>query len=93
MILLIWSIYVIFAGKYQLAKYYGVTGGAARFCGVFNLLVSLGLVGALIPIREPLINFGVQLALIVIVGLLAVAIHGNDFKKPTDSEGKQGNRI
>ena len=88
MILLIWSIYVILAGKYQLAKYYGVTGGTARLCGVFNLLVSLGLVGALIPIQEPFVNFGVQLALIVIIGLLAVTIHGNDFKKPTSPEGE-----
>ena len=87
MILLIWSIYVIFAGKYQLAKHCGVTGGFARLCGVFNLLVALGIVGALIPIQEPLLNFGIQLLMIVVVGLLAVAVHGNDFKKPAGPDG------
>ncbi|MDX1486697.1 MAG: hypothetical protein R3268_00750 [Acidiferrobacterales bacterium] len=84
MILFIWSVYVIFAGKYQLAKHYGVTGGAARLCGGFNLLVSLGLVGAIIPIADPLINFGVQFGMIVVIGFLAVAIHGNDFAKPRE---------
>ncbi len=79
MILLIWSIYVISVGKYQLASNYGVTGGAARLCGIFNLLVSLGLIGSLIPVDNLIISFLIQLGLIIIVGLVVVSIHGNDF--------------
>ena len=81
MLLLIWSIYVIAVGKYQLSWHYGVTGVAARFCGFFNLLVSLGVVSAFIPVSNPIASLLIQFGLIIIVGVLAVTIHGNDFKK------------
>jgi hypothetical protein len=49
--------------------------------------VSLGIIRALIPIRNPIGSLAVQLALIVGVGLLAVTINGNDFPKPKNVEG------
>jgi hypothetical protein len=87
MILLIWSIYILIAGKLQISKTYGVRGGIARIVGAFYLLISLGLVGNVIPlpIQEPvqniLVTFGIQLVLIIIAPIIAVAIHGNDFAK------------
>jgi hypothetical protein len=87
MILLIWSIYILISGKLQISRTYGVKGGIARFIGAFYLLISLGLVGAVIPlpIKDPiqnmLVSFGIQLFLIIIAPLIAVSIHGNDFAK------------
>jgi len=90
MILLIWSIYVIVTKKYQISGSIGVKGKTAVICGVFNLLVALGLMGAIIPIGNILINLLVQLVLIVTVSLVAVAIHGNDFKKGETSNVASG---
>ena len=87
MILLIWSIYILISGKLQISRTYGVKGGIARLVGAFYLLISLGLVGALIPlpIKDPtqnmLVSLGIQLFLIIIAPLIAVSIHGNDFAK------------
>jgi len=87
MILLIWSIYILISGKLQISRTYGVKGGIARLVGAFYLLISLGLVGAVIPlpIEDPtqnmLVSFGIQLFLIIIAPIIAVSIHGNDFAK------------
>ncbi len=87
MILFIWSIYILVSGKLLISKTYGVKGGIARLIGAFYLIVSLGLVGALIPIpiedpiQNMLVSFGIQVFLIIIAPLVAVSIHGNDFAK------------
>ncbi|GEM_PF-4493938 len=81
MLLLIWSIYVLGTGTYPITDKVGLKGRTARLCGLFNLAVSLGLVGAVIPIPNMMVSVVVQLVLIVGVVLVALAIHGNDFRQ------------
>ena len=94
MILLIWSIYILISGKLQITRTYGVRGGTARLVGLFYLFISLGIVGAVIPlpIADPVVNMvvlvGIQLGLIMLAPVVAVQIHGNDFATPCSAKTK-----
>jgi hypothetical protein len=100
MLLLIWSIYVIIAGRYRISKTFGIKGPNARLFGFFTLFAAVALnylaSGGLDPssslnlFRDPVGNilvgeFIIPIILIISLAIVAVAIYGNDFGKPKET--------
>ncbi|MEO0114141.1 MAG: zinc-ribbon domain-containing protein [candidate division WOR-3 bacterium] len=103
MIALIWLIYVLIVGKFQIYKTIGLKGKVARVCAILGFLVYLGvsfIMETKVFIRPMIDSQDYILRLIIIpiglifvsmVGalLIGIAIHGNDFKQTVKTRFKE----